>query len=307
MGAFKLVFYYGAYLYFLAAPLLVFLIARRKGGVRWGAACLLAPLSVLAYARFVEPRILLTMEHDIALERCFESSGAVRVALFSDTHIGIFGNTVPVRRIVRRLRALDPDFAMIAGDFTYHIEPERIEKAFSALGTLPAPVYAVLGNHDIGLPGPDMRAHLIPPLEKIGVRLIDDERAVFSGENGDIEIVGLSDLWGERQNRALLDSESGAPRLVLTHNPATARTLGPAARYDLMLAGHTHGGQIYIPYVTCRVEPGACIVTLYGLAQTRSGPVFVTSGTGMVGLAMRFLVPPRIDMLNISYSACGAA
>ncbi|NJM90861.1 MAG: hypothetical protein HC863_00805 [Myxococcales bacterium] len=67
----------------------------------------------------------------------------------------------------------------------------------------------------------------------------------------DIELVGISDLWGERQKRALLNEPAEKPRLVLTHNPSTILRLKPTAQLDLMIASHTHGGQIYAPFLTC--------------------------------------------------------
>ena len=304
MGAFRMYFYYGAYLYFIAAPILLWIIVRRRDLRRWGAAAILAALTVLAYARFVEPRILLTAEHEIELERCFPEAGAARIALFSDTHNGIFGNEIPIGRIARRVNALNPDLVFIAGDFAYLLAPERFDETFAPLGELAAPVYAVLGNHDIGEPAPDISDDLVPALSKIGVHVIDDvaTTAVVGGRA--IGIVGISDLWGERQDLSLLNEPTEKPRLVLTHNPAMILRLKPAAQFDLMLAGHTHGGQIYIPLLTCLWQSGACEVTRYGLAETPRGPVFVTSGTGTVGLAMRFMVPPRIDVLNIRYKAC---
>ena len=74
---------------------------------------------------------------------------------------------------------------------------------------------------------------------------------------------------------------------------------------DLFLAGHTHGGQIHLPGLTCRLFRRACRVARYDLVEEDGALLFVTSGTGMVGLPMRFLVPPRIDVLNVSWSACG--
>lgn len=306
MGAFRMYFYYGAYLYFIAAPILLWLIVTRRDLDRYGAAAILAALTVLAYARFVEPRILLTSTHEIELARCFPEAGRVRVALFSDTHNGIFGNEMPFSRIVRRVNEADPDLVFIAGDFVYLLDPDRFEATFSPLSHATAPVYAVLGNHEIGAPPPDVSAEIVPALEKIGVRVIDDEATIVTIDGREIEIVGISDLWGERQKRALLNEPTDKPRLVLTHNPSTILRLKPTARFDLMIAGHTHGAQIYLPFISCFLMREICEVTRYGLAETPRGPVFVTSGTGTVGLAMRFMVPPRIDVLNISYKACSA-
>ncbi len=298
----KLAIFWMSYLYFPAVLALGWIVAKRRGRSRIAAAFILAPLTVLAYARFVEPRLLFSREHEIPLSRCMGAAGGARVAVFSDTHIGVFGNAMPLARIARKVNALDADFVLIAGDFTYWLAPERFGEAFAALGTIEAPVYAVMGNHDVGLPGPDVAAPLTETLAGIGVTALDDS-IVTTGE-GAVEIAGLSDLWAEDQKLSLLENRGALPRLVLTHNPATIRTLLPRQSVDLMVAGHTHGGQINLPVITCAMLPSMCRLTLGGYKETERGPVFVTTGTGMVGLPMRFNAPPRIDVLNLRWSAC---
>lgn len=302
----KLAIYWASYLYFPAAIVLGWAIAKRRGRLRLAAAFLLAPLTILAYARFVEPRILVTREHEITLARCMADAGKARIAVFSDTHIGIFGNAMPVRRIAKAVNAQTPDAVMIAGDFTYWLAPEKFEAAFAALGAIDAPVFAVMGNHDVGLPGPDVGAPLTEMLGTIGVTVLDDAAATLEIGGRPVEIAGLSDLWAEHQDLALLERRGPAPRLVLTHNPATIETLLPRQSVDLMVAGHTHGGQINLPVVTCAFFPAMCRLTLGGLKETERGPVFVTTGTGMVGLPMRFNAPPQIDVLNLRWRACAA-
>jgi uncharacterized protein len=306
LEAFKLAIYWASYLYFPAAALLVWLITKRRGPARVIAALILMPLTVLAYARFIEPRILLTREHEVALSRCMADDGSARIAVFSDTHIGIFGNAMPVSRIAQRVNEARADIVMIAGDFTYWLAPEKFGEAFGALSEIEKPVYAIMGNHDVGLPGPDVGAPLTQALTAIGLTVLDDKAAMIEISGRPIEIVGLSDLWAKNQDLALLEKRGPSPRLVLTHNPATIRTLLPRQSVDLMVAGHTHGGQINIPLVTCAFLPSMCRLTLGGLAETERGPVFVTTGTGMVGLPMRFNAPPAIDILDIRWAACEA-
>ncbi len=304
---FKLVIYWASWLYFPAAALLLRLIVNRQGLARTMALLVLAPLTILAYARFVEPRILLTREHEIALSRCMAVDGEARIAVFSDTHIGIFANAMPVSRIARAVNGAHADFVLIAGDFTYWLAPQKFGKAFAALGAIDAPVYAVMGNHDVGLPGRDVGAPLSRSLASIGLTVLNDAVTTIEIGGQPVEVTGLSDLWADNQKLTLLEKRGPTPRLVLTHNPATIRTLLPRQSVDLMIAGHTHGGQINIPIVTCAFLPSMCRLTLGGLALTERGPVFVTTGTGMVGLPMRFNAVPAIDVLTVKWKACAAA
>lgn len=302
----KVSIFWGAY----AAPLLaVWLIhlARRNTGARRALALLvLAPTLAFIYARFAEPRILLDVRHEAELALCFPDAGAARIAVVSDTHNGMFGNAMPIERITRRLNAIAPDGVLIAGDLTYFLAPDRFEKTFQALGGVGAPVFAVLGNHDVGLPGPDVGAPLSKRLSSIGVNMIDNDIAELRVKARAIEIVGLSDLWARGQQTSLVLAEATRPRILLTHNPDTVRELPLGAKFDLLVAGHTHGGQVYIPGLTCALLPMACSVTRYGFKDVGPYRVFVTSGTGMVGLPLRFNTPPRIDVLDISWRQCVA-
>jgi hypothetical protein len=307
VGFLPLAVYWASYLYFPAAAALIFNIAKRRGVWRWMAALALAPLTLLAYARFVEPRILVTREHDIALARCMAAEGSARVAVFSDMHLGVFGNAMPAGRIATAVNAAKPDIVLIPGDFTYWLTPEKFSAAFAALAEIEAPAFAVTGNHDLGLPGPDVGAPLSEALTMIGLTVLDDALAETQIGGRKIQIAGLSDLWAENQKLALLENRGPLPRLVLTHNPATIRTLLPRQAVDLMISGHTHGGQINLPVVTCAFFPSMCRLTLGGLKETERGPVFVTTGTGMVVLPMRLNAAPRIDVLNVRWRACDPA
>lgn len=299
----KLAIYYASYLYFPAAVLLGWMVLRRRGASRFLAAVFLAGASCLAYARFIEPRLLLTEAHDIFLDNCFKDGGAVRIGVFSDAHIGLFGNAMPISRIARQVDAVGADLVLIAGDFIYFLHPDSFADTFEPLKTIRAPVFAVLGNHDIGLPGPDLSAPLQKALPEADVSLIDNMVQRLSGDGFVIELVGLSDHWGRAQDLTLLQRPSEMPRFVLTHNPAAVRDFREGMTADLLIGGHTHGGQIQLPFLTCRLT-GVCGDIGYGLREERGVQVFTTSGTGMVGLPMRFRVRPRIDVLNVRYKAC---
>lgn len=299
----KLAIFYASYLYFPAALLFGWWIVRTRGPTRFLAAACLMISSCLAYGRFVEPRLLFTAEHDVALRTCYASGGDVRIAVVSDMHVGLFANAMPVQRIARRLDAANADLVLVAGDFIYFLHPDRLEETFAPLGVMRAPVFAVLGNHDIGLPGPDLGDPLRVALPKAGVTLIDNTAIALSDNGFSIELVGLSDHWGRAQDLTLLQRLHSVPLLVLTHNPSAAQDFHKNMSADLLIGGHTHGGQIQLPFVTCRLT-GVCGDTGYGLREARGLPIFTTSGTGMVGLPMRFRVPPRIDLLNVRYKAC---
>lgn len=99
----------------------------------------------------------------------------------------------------------------------------------------------------------------------------------------------------------MLQQPATLPRLVLMHQPDTAALLPPAASATVMVSGHIHGGQIRLPWVTRnRVLPGMSRYGWYeGWYATPAGDLFVTAGTGMIGLPARLGVVPRLDVITL--------
>lgn len=295
--------FYGSYLYLPFLALCAAIIVRYKGALRILAALALIPPTVLAYARFVEPRILNITEAEIVLPEASKTSPSIRVALFSDTHHGVFQNAMPMRRIVAKVKKQKPDAVFIAGDFVYQIKPEDLAKALAPLQEFDVQVFAVLGNHDIGKPGTNFSAELASALNQLDVTLLDNRVVEANIGGANILVGGAADIWARWPIFAKFpDIPNDKPFLLLAHNPDAALIAPDALEYDLMLAGHTHGGQIRIPFLYKRVLP-----TIYpfdkGLHTFAEGNierlVYVTPGTGMVDLPFRFNMPPRIDMLTI--------
>ncbi|MBT8472583.1 MAG: hypothetical protein HKN14_13650 [Marinicaulis sp.] len=302
----KLAIYYASYLYFFAVPVIIWLALNRQGLTRQLSITAMILLILFAYARFIEPRRLLTAEHKIEFDKCFERDGAARIAIVSDIHTGIFGNAIDADRIAAKINEAEPDLALFAGDFIYFLHPDEFISKFGALAQITAPSFAVLGNHDLGLPGPDLSGELNDKLSVVGLRMIDDTAWTLWNSKLNIELVGLSDRWARNQKLSLLTKVSRRPRIVLTHNTASVQDFDDTMSADLVVGGHTHGGQINIPFVSCAYT-GYCGNEAYGLREEGGIQIFTTSGTGMVGLPLRFRMPPRIDILNIQYRRCSAA
>lgn len=271
---------------------------RPLGGV------VLLGLGTLIYAHFVEPRVLLVREHRIVLDGCASEDRQLRLALIADLHVGVFRNTMSMHRIRDALRRADADVVLIAGDFVYHLDPSRFDEAFSPLSEVGVPVLFVLGNHDVGLPGTNVERPLEASLERLGLVNATHRSVTVPSRRGRFVVVGISDQWQGRQRFDEVMTATAATRIVLTHHPETILRIPEGSQVDLLVAGHTHGGQIWIPGLTCRLASFACIVTLEGTFRRPQGQGFVTAGTGMVGLPLRLAVPPRIDILNVEASAC---
>jgi len=298
----KILIFYGSYLYAPFALLCLYLIFKTRGLIRVLSALALLASTVLAYARFVEPRILVVHSETIVTAGASAESPALRLVLFSDTHFGIFKNAMPMSRIVTKVNSQSPDAVFIAGDFLYHLHPADIPKALASLSQINAPIYAVLGNHDVGFPGPIYTANLYSALRALDVTLVENRAYEITLAGQDIIIGGVSDLWQRQQDYAFTNTLPDKPLILLTHNPDTALTVPADIPFALMLAGHTHGGQVRLPGMAHKVIP-----TQYPFDKelhrvaARGGErlVYVTSGTGMVGLPFRFNIAPRIDVLTV--------
>ena len=284
-----------------AGPACVAVLAALRGersALRIAARGLLAlGLAVLVWAGQIEPRWLRVQHTTIQTE--VRGAAPLRIALVADIHWGLFVRDADLARLVDTLAALEVDAIFVAGDWTYD-PPLDLSTGFAPLARLTAkvPVFAVLGNHDMEAPGPKLAGALRTALTRHGVQLLEGRKLNWHGW----ELVGLDDFMGgqpEPQIRQLLTGPAPGNRIVLTHEPDTALHW-PAGAVQVALMGHTHGGQIQLPWLTAQVLRGLQDSPWYeGLYATRKGQIFVTAGTGMIGLPLRLAVPPRVDVLDI--------
>jgi uncharacterized protein len=239
----------------------------------------------------------------------------LRLAQISDTHLGPRIPAAFIESAVAKAMAMKPDMVLLTGDYIHsgvvHIEPSA--ELFLPLFTLGVPVVGVLGNHDWYGNGPRMRR----ALEAIGVRMIDNSRVFISATGGELQsdapseglcLAGFGDLTedGVDVEAALGGIPARMPRLLLSHNPDAAelpRFRGRSAsapRVDLMISGHTHGGQVHIPFLG---TPG--VPSRYGqkyaggLVQGPAFRVLISRGVGMSLLPIRLGVPPEISEITL--------
>jgi uncharacterized protein len=285
--------FYGSWLVWPFIAWMLWRLRRHRGRGRILTVLLLAGCLLFAWARFVEPQRIHVQETVLA-----GTGEHARLVLISDLHLGVYKDRAYLQRLVDRINTLQADGVVIAGDFTYEPGVRSLHDMFAPLAELDLPAYAVLGNHDQQAPGPDIDAALRAALAAHGVRVIEGEVVTVRG----FRLAGLGDRWAGKDDPAFLSARSGpAPTLVLAHNPDSAIDLDPQ-HAALVLAGHTHGGQIRIPWVYRLVIPSR-----YGFDRgeqflsTPRGPVrvYTTVGTGEIGLPMRLFNPPTIDVLDL--------
>ncbi len=223
----------------------------------------------------------------------------LKVALLSDLHYGPYMAEGSVAAWVDATMAESPDLIVLTGDYVDTYNQRPLEPLITELARLRAPlgVLAVWGNHDYVNRG--WHAYLERAFAGIGIRVLRNSGVAV---RPDLYVGGLDD-WNLGQPDFAATAGGGAPhqaRLLLTHNPDSLAELSPDL-FDLALAGHTHGGQVRLPFV------GALITSsLYGQAYAggwvHSGavPAYVSRGLGVTMLPARLLCPPELSVFELS-------
>lgn len=287
------------YLSYLLFPLILFSVyAGWVGSYSLAQSIFVFLLSaLLIYARFIEPHFIRVDHHRYQILNPEQSSSPFKIALIGDLHIGLFsGQERQLKLIVEKINAEQPDIVLVAGDWTY--EPEhKLADELAVLKQLTMPVYSVNGNHDEQYPGPPIQELLRHALDVNNVIDIEGQFIEFEG----FRLLGIGDLWaGKSDMRQLPLLPQDKPWIILSHNPDTVDMVPELPTRPLMLSGHTHGGQVELPWLTDYVLKKVSILGhKRGLYQHDHADVFVTVGTGMVGVPFRFRVPPTIDIIEL--------
>jgi predicted MPP superfamily phosphohydrolase len=259
--------------------------------------------SVAFWSFLIEPSRLVLHQETIQLESCPAELNGLRIAVISDIHAGgPFIDDKKLRLIVEQTNQLHPDLIVLLGDYmsgnTWHghrVEPEVLAAPLSGFRA-PLGVYSVLGNHDWWYDGYRVRR----ALEQNGIRLLDNEVAEVKWRDNSFWLAGLADRWTRPQNitETINMVPQGKPVIALTHNPDIFPDLPRSV--PLLLAGHTHGGQVNLPLIGRPIEPSD-FGQRYAAGHVFENDhhLFVTTGIGISILPLRFRVPPEIVLLTL--------
>ena len=290
----------------LGLLLVLFNEIRRSSGKRLRiifAAIVLVVAGMVFWGFLIEPGRLVVREQTIQIDNWPHELDGLRIAVLADIHADDwFVDDKKLRTIVERTNQLQPELIVILGDYmssdghvTRRVEPEHFAAILKDLHA-PLGVYSVLGNHDWWYSGILVRRSL----EKNGIQVLENEVIHFDARGTQLWLVGLADLWTRRQ--AVADTVAmvpeGKPFIALTHNPDIFPDL--PQRVPLLLAGHTHGGQVRLPIIGSVVE-SSDFGDRYVLGHVFENHhhLFVTTGIGTSIMPVRFGVPPEIVLLTV--------
>jgi uncharacterized protein len=273
-----------------------------------------AALGVGAYSVLVEPRWLEVTETEIPLPRLPRALDGLRIAHLSDLHLSRIVPRDYLARCIRAATEAKPDLALVTGDFVTQSR-RWVPRLEPLLGGLRARhgVFAILGNHDHHV-WPDGVAAVVA---SAGIQMLRNRHACLELKGAPLWLIGIDSMRGRQYRvpsrvqaevdrrmtdnlgRALDGVDPRAFRILLAHSP----DIIPRARQcdiDLVLAGHTHGGQVRFPVVGATVVPsrfGARYAAgLFVEGHTR---LYVTRGLGVVRFPIRFLCRPELALLTL--------
>jgi predicted MPP superfamily phosphohydrolase len=226
------------------------------------------------------------------------------VVFIADLHVGSHaGDVSRFEAIVAEAARFAPDLVLLGGDYVNmqpfgggRVPPPTIAAILSRLAGR-CGRFAILGNHDV-IYGADQVAGA---LRAENIIVLDDTRACISFEGATITILGLPDGGIERPQppRLLAALPPQAPAIVLSHDPVWFANVRSGAH--LMLAGHTQGGQVRLPWIGPLVNASkAPLRWTYGLIEEGGRQLYVTSGLGTSGIPLRIGIAPEIVLLSIN-------
>ncbi len=260
---------------------------------------------IVGYARFIEPNLLtiksIAIESKIPIKPC-------TVVYFTDTHFGKLYDVSNVKDIVEKINQTKPDIVVFGGDLLDNYARDRdvmdLEYLKEELSRIEAKVgkYAVWGNHDYG--GGTVRIYE-DFMASSGFEILDNESVVL--EDYGIRLIGFDDYLMGWTDPSLYKIKSELFNIIIAHEPIVSQFIENGSE-NFLLSGHTHGGQVNIPFLTTKLLPEGAGQFMKGFYSEKeidtniSLRMYTSSGIGMTRYPYRFLNIPEIIKINLEYS-----
>jgi len=251
-----------------------------------------------AYATLIEPYNYLVSQTDIYLKNLPVRFENYRITQLTDIHHSRILGIEEVRRVVQLAQQTKPDIFVLTGDYSTSYR-RYIEPCAEALGSLSAPdgVWAVLGNHD-HYTDPELTTWA---LERQHITVLKNQNTNLKRGPDTLQLSGIDDwTWNATDwTKAFAGLNKAVPTILLSHQPNVLE-FEQTQKMSLILSGHTHGGQINLPWLG---TPARFVTKdlrfAQGLFRHNDVQLYVSSGTGVIGLPIRFGVRPEIAVLRL--------
>jgi len=232
--------------------------------------------------------------HDVVSERILPGLHGLRIGQISDVHVRAGVRARRLEHAVELMNEARPDFVALTGDYVC-TTALPVRKLTAALKALKMPAFATLGNHDHWA-GANKVRHA---LERAGVDVLSNEHRRFESGGHTLHVVGVDDSVTRHHDpaKAFRDVPADGTAVALSHDPKSADFLWPY-QPALILSGHTHGGQVYLPGLTEYVSAKIGIKYLSGFFDVQGAVLFVNRGLG-ASLPLRYRAPTEVAVLTL--------
>jgi hypothetical protein len=261
-----------------------------------------------AYGFLVEPGWVQVETVALKMPRLARAFSGLRIAQISDIHMGGWMNLERFQHVADMIRAQNPDLLLITGDFLLgHGFAEASQQSLKDVGEVlvtlakAIPTFAVLGNHDYWTNAKAIRRMLIT----CGIINLTNTVFGLTRDGRNLYLCGVDDVWAGdvrlQDVTSRLTDDSAA--ILLAHEPDFADTSAATDKFDLQISGHSHGGQVVIPFYGAPVLPYLGRKYPRGLYQIGRMFQYTNRGVGMHRLAIRFNCPPEITLFVLEGEA----
>lgn len=256
------------------------------------------------YANRIEPALLDIHKQQMMHPLIPKSFDGIKIVQFSDTHLGFQYNLTQFKKLVKKINDLQPDLIFFTGDLMD--EPNKytkINQIVPILKELKAPLgkYCIFGNHDHGGYGSELYRNIMETAHF--TILLNEAKPIKLKDGSSIYLLGIDDAMLGKPDVALALKNTPINRfkILLSHAPDLAET---ASQYPIQwqLSGHSHGGQVKIPFVGALVTPPFAQKYpegLYTLGKNNSLSLYVNRGIGTTRLPFRFMAIPELTVFTL--------
>ena len=254
-------------------------------------------LLAVYYVHDLEPSWIEVRTVSLSLPHLAPEFSGYRIVQLSDIHADRWMTAQRIQKIVGRVNEMRPDLVVLTGDFVTR-NAEQFAPSLAVLNEL-HPVdktLAVLGNHDAWT-NPDL---IQQTLETAGVQVLNNRSVTLERPSAQLHVAGVDDIWAgrDRLNEVLAALPANGAAILLAHEPDFADTSAATGRFDLQLSGHSHGGQIHLPFIK-RVLPPLAYKYPLGQYQVGSMIQYTNRGLGSSGIPIRFNCRPEITIFTL--------
>lgn len=279
--------------------------SRRKAIATLGWATASLPYFALAHETFkttLTPKVKFV---DVPIPNLDLTLSELRFVQLSDIHAGSLPSSEFFEKISLEVNLLKPDIIFITGDFV-NFSPKELELLETGLKQLSAPigVYGCLGNHE-HYTKPSELPRLIEKIRDYGIDLLINENRTVVFKNSKLQIAGMDNTSHRMKfgdlDKTLMGLDPNLPTILLCHDPSNwDKEIRGKRKVDLILSGHTHGGQIGLELFGSVISPAAIFYKQYaGLYYGNDQYLYVNTGIGTIGVPVRAGLPPEITLLRL--------